>query len=298
MSPTPLFWQSSYLSIQSETGFFSGVSHQGLYLESRDHTQFRTWACFDFSSECIKSPCRATFGGYWSTDHTYFGADVELSVLELKSRYPGTTITFYLPPNDEASKKVSTQSEILIRLGGEVDFQDSNFSISTGNWEPSNMSKGNRKKLRQWNEAGGHVREVELESLPEIYEIIRLNRLSLGVQPSISLDGLTKLALNFGSEYRFYTATVNEEMAAVAVTVDARESAKYVFFWADVAQFRQLSPVVAICTHLIEVCRRSIKDHLDLGISTEGGQPNLGLIRFKRNLGASESPKLQISLKP
>jgi hypothetical protein len=297
MTLVPLFWQSAYLEIQSQTGFFSGITHSGHYEEGRDHHVFRTWACFDLTSNGLRSPCRATFGGYWSVAPTHFESDVEDCLLEMKSRYPSKTITFYLPPIDPVSEKVSSQLEILSRSGFEIDFVDSNFLISTQEWSLTDLSKGNRKKLRQWNEAGGHIGEVGLGSLPNVYEVIRLNRLSLGVKPSITLDDLTKLAVGLDSSYNFYIASIDGQTAAVAVTVEARSTSKYVFFWADVAEYRHLSPVVALCAHLIDVCNHEKKRFLDLGISTEDGLPNPGLIRFKRNLGASECPKFQLSAK-
>jgi hypothetical protein len=297
MLSVPLFWQSKYLDVQSDSAFFVGVNHDGAYEQSRHHADFRTWASVDSFGQSLRSPCRATFGGFWSVSDDTLEVDIAQTLDELRSRFPDQTLTFYLPAENATLFDVTTQKTVMERSGLVVDFIDRNFSIDVNSWDFSSLSKGNRKKFRQWKEVGGVVSRADGDALPTIYEVIRLNRLSLGVIPSISLEDLTKLSHNFFKEYEFYVASVDGCIAAVAVTIETVATSKYVFFWADALEFRHLSPTVAICEHLISVCREQHKTELDLGISTVRGDFNLGLMRFKRNLGASDFAKFQISSK-
>ena len=296
MTP-PLFWRSSYLELQSDTAFFAGVSTSGSYLESRDDTAFRTWIVIERQMSGFKSPCRATFGGCWTLNPKDLREDCLTIVSHLAKRHPESElVTVYLPPEFAFPFESILMLNAFGSLGAKVDYTDIDYWISPLNWSESSMSKGNRKKLRQWNLSNGKISEVSMSNFDSIYQVIQENRRSLGVEPSISAGDLEKLILNFGDEYKLYAGTVDNEIAVVAVTVQIHPSIKYVFFWADKSQFRHLSPVVAMCTHLVNICSMSNIEFLDLGISTEKGIENPGLMRFKTNLGAFPSPKHQISI--
>ena len=295
MDNVPVFWQSKYINIQSDTSFFAGISFAGRYLESSDHTLFRTWIVLDQFNQGLKSPCRATFGGFFSFDIDTLFSDIELTVAGITKNYPGQLLTLYLPPEHYEFFRSEEQRHVLESLGFSFDFIDVNYSLLTKTWDQSLLSKGNRKKLRQWNEAEGEIVEANASDLKDVYEVIKINRRSLGVEPSISLEGLRKLVSSFTDNYHLFIGRVENNIASAAVTVDTHLGAKYVFFWADVSEYRHLSPVVAICSHLIELCKRDQISVLDLGCSTEDGIPMDGPMRFKSNLGAERNHKYQIS---
>ena len=295
METVPLCWQSKYMNVQSTSSFFAGVSFTGRYLESTDHTLFRTWIVLEQSNQELKSPCRATFGGFFSFEIDTFFSDIELAMAGLSKNHPEKFLTLYLPPEHYRFFRSKEQRRVLESLGFSCDFIDVNYSILTKTWDHSLLSKGNRKKLRQWNESGGGIVEASASDLNDIYEIIKVNRHSLGAEPSISLEGLRKLVSSFTENYQLFIGRVKNNIATVAVTVDTHAGAKYVFFWADVAEYRNLSPVVAICSHLIEICKRDQIAVLDLGCSTDAGRPMEGPMRFKSNLGAERNDKYQLS---
>lgn len=290
----PLFWQSSYLETQSDTAFLAGISLSGDYLESREHTLFRTWIVFDASPNGLKSPCRATFGGFFSIDYAWFASDIKATIAGLAEQHRDKTLKIYLSPEHAELFKGQEQRALLQSCGFVEEFFDLDFSITTNKWNEASLSKGNRKKLRQWREAGGRVEKVDLCEINDIYEVIRVNRESIGVVPSISLGDLNKLINQFGDHYELFVGHVNGEVAVVAVTVDTHIDTKYVFFWADVLKHRNLSPVVAMCCGLVEICQSINISTLDLGIATEDGNPNEGLMRFKSNLGAESSEKYML----
>jgi hypothetical protein len=293
----PLFWRSSYLELQSETAFFAGVTNSGFYLESRDETAFRTWIVVDNQISTFKSPCRATFGGCWAFNLKDLKEDCITIISQLAKRHPEMVhITVYLPPEFAFPFDPILMFNVFESLGSRVVYTDIDYWISPLNWSESSMSKGNQKKLRQWISSNGQISEVSLSNFESVYQVILENRHSLGVEPSISAGDLENLMLNFKDEYKLYSGTVDGDIAVVAITVQVHPRIKYVFFWADKLQYRHLSPVVAMCAHLVNTCLISNIDFLDLGISTERGIENPGLMRFKANLGALPSPKHQISI--
>ena len=293
---TPLFWQSNYVLVQNNAAFFAGVSQTGDYFESQDHSSFRTWIVVEESSSGLKSPCRATFGGFFTIDKGTFASDLRAIVSGIKLRHPGQLFRIYLSPEHADLFAASEQKDLLAACGFSTEFVDLDYYIEVKTWDESRLSKGNRKKLRQWREAGGQVTRADVSEIKDIYEVIRVNRESLGVEPSITLEKLENLVEQFPDNYELYIGRIGLEIAAVAVTVNTHVNTKYVFFWADVQEYRILSPVVAMCAHLVRISELAGISVLDLGISTEDGVRNEGLIRFKSNLGAEPSMKYMLRL--
>jgi hypothetical protein len=293
----PLFWQDRYTHLQSHESVVAGVDFNSRFVMGRGSDALRTWTILTTERDLVRSPCRATFGGFWTRDAGSLGSDVTIIVNGLADTYRHSDLVFYLAPEILSEFKSDAVREVLESLGATVDYVDLDFSIDVQSWSEAEMSKGNRKKLRQWREVGGTVRRVQMDTFDIVYEIVLQNRLSLGVKPSISSADLRKLMEQFPEHYSLYLAEIAGEPAACAVTIDLSKPTKYVFFWADRPEHRNFSPVVAVCAELIAECTRQSKPRLDLGISTEMGRLNPGLIRFKQNLGASESSKYQLRIK-
>jgi hypothetical protein len=290
----PLFWQNEYALIQSPNSFFLGVKNDGRVLLTSDSSELRTWIVFDKIVGGVKSPCRATFGGFWSRDQLVRQEDVGLLCEHLAGPDFRRDISIYLPPLGMTEFDVVNQLEALANTGFKTQFVDVNYHIDVQSWSPSIMSKGNQKKLRQWKRAGGTVTQFAPSKLPELYEVIRLNRGRLGVEPSISLVDLGKLVSAFPQNYFLFGGQINNSIAVAAVVVQVSSITSYVFFWADAIEFRNYSPVVAICEEIAIWSKSQGLFRLDLGISSERGVLNSGLSTFKSNLGAQPDDKLML----
>ena len=294
---TPLFWRTNYAEIQSNDSFLAGIDFLNDFRIDLDFSQYRTWMVINQNSDGLRSPCRATFGGAFSREIDFLPSDLQNIIFALKTSFPGTHLEILLPPAHLTEFDPAAQLRILSDLGANIDFVERSYYLPLENWSHSNFSKGNRKKYRQWTEANGSIREVGFNHISEVYEIIRLNRLTLGVEPSINLQGLQSLFSNFPAEYSFYLGQIKHENAVAAVVVRNSFQQDYVFFWADNLMFRHFSPVVAMCDFLGQSAREKCLSFLDLGTCIgEGGVDNPSLVRFKTNLGALPSDKYQVSL--
>jgi len=207
------------------------------------------------------------------------------------------TIEILFPPNHFFPSLFNPQQDEMFSLGGSLDFRQRYFAISTHDWSQSDLSKGNKKKLRQFRERGGYTTQLSPSNLPSVYAVIKENRRMLGVSPSIDLEGLTRLFEKFPEHYRLFGSFIGDDLTAVAVTVETSKKQHYVFFWADVLQFRPVSPVVSLCDFLVDYSRNNGYDILDLGAASTSGVDTEGLLRFKQNLGATEYEQLQILLR-
>ena len=293
---TPLFWRTSYAVNQSKHSFLAGIDFLNVFRIDLDFSEYRTWMVINRNPDGLRSPCRATFGGAYSREVYVLKSDLENIIFGLKKEFPGTLLEVLLPPAHLTEFDPKTQLRVFSDFGATVDFVERSNYLPLETWSLSNFSKGNRKKYRQWVESGGTIEEVGADQLPEVYEIIRLNRLALGVEPSINFEGIQSLFSNFPVEYRLYLGQVNNENAVAAVVVQNTPFQDYVFFWADTTMFRHLSPVVAMCDFLAESARNKGMRFLDLGAAQINGVDIPGLVRFKANLGAIPSDKYQLSL--
>jgi hypothetical protein len=91
--------------------------------------------------------------------------------------------------------------------------------------------------------------------------------------------------------YRCYLAIIRGNIAAAAYIVRISEEVNYVLYWGDALEFRQVSPVASLLNSLVPVSADMGCSILDLGISSNGGELDAGLARFKLNLGALETIK-------
>jgi hypothetical protein len=292
----PLFWRSNYANVQSQDSFLAGIDSFNKFHINLDDSEYRTWLVINQNPNGLRSPCKATFGGAFSQEIDFLSLDLTKIIFGLKENFAGCRLEILLPPEHLREFDPANQLQVLTDLGATVDFVERSNYLPLDDWNYSKLSKGNRKKLRQWIESSGSIEKVDYSHIAEVYEIILLNRLALGVEPSISLEGLQSLFSNFPSEYSLYLGRVNQKNAVAAVVVQNSLYQDYVFFWADTSMFRHLSPVVAMCDFLVKSARDKGMRFLDLGAAQIDGDDIPGLVRFKANLGALPSSKYQLSM--
>ncbi len=292
----PLFWKPKYATIQSADCLLVGIGIHDDFSITQTDSIYRTWMVLNQTSTELRSPFRATFGGTFSRDPALLLSDLNRIIIGLKNVFPSKRLKVLLPPAHLTEFNPLGQLAVLEKNGAIIDFIDRSNFISVADWTHSELSRGNQKKYRQWHESGGKIEEVGIDKLHNVFEIIRLNRLMLGVVPSIDLNGLKNLCENFPHEYKLYLGQVGGVDASAAVVVRTSSCQNYVFFWADASTYRHLSPVVAMCVYLLDLAKKDSLKFLDLGTAQVEGVDNPGLVRFKANLGATESEKYQVSM--
>jgi hypothetical protein len=236
----------------------------------------------------ITIPGKATFGGVWpaatiSEFKKLFG--------EIGRLGGSTDAVWTLPPEYFYPEIFLSQIQLIEELGGILLFNDSSFHIAVDDWDLSLLSKGNRKKIRQCQAQGVQFRPGNNDDLPQIYDLIRRNRISKGVTPSVSFDQLVTAARIFPNEYQFFALYLSDDLIASAVTVMITPDIRYVYMWADDDNFRLFSPVAMLCKEIVEDSRKNGIKIVDLGTASVAGVLDPGLARFKINLGAVQTKK-------
>jgi hypothetical protein len=281
MSIVPLFWTSDYARIH-------GDDHQLIETASGLLSVGRA------GSEILKSPGRATFGGFWIEPSTVF-TYTEKTIQQIKD-YGKTSsqIRISFPPEHFHPEVFQDQITLLTKYCSTL-IPESNFHIVVDN--RNEVSKGNRKKQRQFSERGGSVSQVEKSDWLRIYKLLEQNRLRRGVALSMPWHIFERGLIDRPDAFTIWGATLESELVGGALTVEIDSNFLYVLFWGDTLLGRDISVVASICEKLIEFC--TIKNYkvLDLGISSVDGLLDENLAKFKVNLGAVKTTKPILTLR-
>jgi hypothetical protein len=280
MEDVPLFWTEEYARLH-------GGEHFLLPTQSGVVTLTRTGA------EILKSPGRATFGGFWAVGCSNFQLSPNLirELREYDSTFNELRISF--PPSYFRPDVFESQ----------VKFFDSNFSkkVVESNFHivvnsRKAISKGNRKKQRQFAERGGEVGRLDSTRWRELYELLSANRLRRGVKLSMSWEVFERGLRDLPTKFVAWGATMQNQLVGGALTVEIDQNTLYVLFWGDSLLGRDISAVASVCESLVAHCISNDYHVLDLGISSVDGELDENLARFKTNLGAVSTTKPIFSL--
>lgn len=191
----------------------------------------------------------------------------------------------------------------LLSSGWFVDHTELNYSIEV----PATLDVYERTLSRQaiaaidrGDEAGLVCGEIPADrSWEEAYEVLRANREDKGRPISLTLDYVLRIREAFGPLVRMLgcygtsasRAGLNGRVVAAALVYRVGRSRDVVQFWGDSGHGLAYSPMNLLVRDVVDHAIRTGAKVLDLGISTEGGEPNGGLCRFKRSVGARAEPR-------
>ena len=124
------------------------------------------------------------------------------------------------------------------------------------------------------------------------YNIFVENRQRKKYPVSIDFESLFRLFCEFPDEHTIFVVKDLDTIISFSVAIRINKSILYHFIPADVVGYEAFSPMIFLLNGMYEYCQKEKIKILDLGISTDNGMPNYGLIRFKKSLGAKSSLKL------
>jgi hypothetical protein len=124
------------------------------------------------------------------------------------------------------------------------------------------------------------------------YGILRDNRVGKGRPMSLPLDYTLRLRDAFPGAVRMDLLRHDGVPVAASLRYRVLPGIDVVQYWGDHGHTLARSPMNPLVQHLVQTSHASGARLLDLGISSEDGWPNEGLIRFKRSIGATAEVRL------
>jgi hypothetical protein len=259
---------------------------------------YATIAFYNEENGLFTSPRRGTFGGI------VLNEPVEMQLIEkflyaIKKyliKIGSRAISIKCPPFSHDLALSSIVTNVLLRQGFRLSGHELNYDLSVDERPFSDrIDYGNDKRIRKCLRESLFAEQVDSVDYPKIYEVIKDNRERRGFPISLSLEQLGQMVEIFPGKMYFFAVYQDAERSvilAAAVCIALTDSILYVFYWGDAAGAESYSPIALLASTIYNYCQQQGFKVLDVGTSTVSGEPNYGLVKFKRNLGFSESLKL------
>ncbi|MCS6796749.1 MAG: hypothetical protein RMJ97_11755 [Raineya sp.] len=183
-------------------------------------------------------------------------------------------------------------TQILLRQGFTIINQELTHYIRVQENFEANLHNSAKRRLAKAIQAGFIFEEWQKPDWQEVFNFVAKARQRKNFPLTMTWQDFQETVNLFPDEYLALVVRKNQEIAALTVGVVVSSKIFYNFYPADNPKFLQYSPMILLTQGLIQFCRKQHFEILDLGISTENGKPNFGLIRFKKNLGAKSALKL------
>ena len=284
-----LFNQRYYLQNQPTAGLV------GFTLRHARSHQTVALLYLRFANGQAVSPWRGTFGGIEAAPGITAG-QLDFFVREVNRFADLQNINSISMTNHPAAYQPAEAPQVtaaLLRNGYEIRTTDTNYHIAiTPEPLDARMHASERRRLRKCHAANMALAEEAKPDLAAIHSFIGRARRRKGFRMPMELTAFEEMFRNMPDVYRVFTVRQGNTIAALAVTIRINEDILYNFYPADNEDFLLYSPTVLLTDGLYKVAQREGYRMLDLGIATDNGAPNHGLMRFKRHLGGEESGRL------
>lgn len=240
----------------------------------------------------LRSPFSAPFGGFHFRHDNVYVSDIEKVIdglLEYAEFNELKKIELILPPNIYHLSFNTKLINVLIRKGFEMRLPE------ITNWIDLLKFSGifsNRVARKFYQQSIHHELNFSLFTEPSqqknIYDIIYQNRKKFGRPIYMTFEDLQQI--NYLWPVDFFGVTDEFDlMIAGGVFYRGHKSIVQGIFWGDSEEGRTKRPIDFLSLNIWNHYKKSGFEAIDLGISTEDGIPNEGLIRFKESHDCNSS---------
>lgn len=247
----------------------------------------------------IKSPFSAPFGGFHFLKHNIYISEIDgfLNLLREYALLNGIQRIEIVPPPDIYHNSVNAKViNALIRHQYQFDVPDITNWVNLGKFNGEYSKKNSREYYRQ------AVRNHLIFSLTgderdkmKIYELICENRARFNRPVHMTFDDVLAMEEIWPVDF-FKVESADRQIVASAIFYRSHPGICYAVFWGDNDEGRPLRAMDFMILNLFQHYKDAGFEYVDLGISTESGIPNEGLLRFKESHEADSSLRYRFVL--
>lgn len=209
------------------------------------------------------------------------------ALLEFIGKYRGLSLT--LPPPVYCPVMNSKLLLALQYVGTKVEFTDWNYHIDLTQPYLQSLTSESRRKINVASREGFHLEESTLE---HAYEIILQNRQHKGYPLRMTLEQVRATVTPEGPvDADFFVLTDGVRDAASAVVYHVTADIAQVIYWGNVPESPCRFAMNLLAAKLCEHYASAGFHILDIGPSSEYGEPDVGLADFKESVGAICTPR-------
>lgn len=247
----------------------------------------------------LKSPFSAPFGGFHFRKDNIYISEVD-GFIALLEKYALDTslqrIELITPPDIYHMTFNAKIINSLCRHNFHSDLPDITSWVDLANFKGTFSQKNSREYFRQAqrNNLIFSITNDENEK-KEIYDLIRENRARFARPIHMTLNDIIAMD-NFWPVDFFKVVSAGHKIVASAIFYRCHDQISYAVFWGDNDEGRPLRAMDFLLFNLFLHYKEAGFKYIDLGISTESGIPNEGLLRFKESHEAVSSVRYKFIL--
>jgi hypothetical protein len=246
----------------------------------------------------ILSPFSAPFGGFHFKNENMYTGEIDGFLVQLKDYMvteglQGMELT--LPPDLYHQTFNAKMVNALIRGGFQSELPDITGWIELDRFEGSFSHKNSREYYRQAVRNGLIFKTVtDRDEQNEVYELIRENRARFGRPIYMTFDDIIHTSELWTTDF-FQVTSADHHMVASGIFYRSHPEIIHALFWGDNEAGRPLRAMDFLAFNIWSYYKDLGFKYIDLGISTESGIPNEGLLRFKESHNGTSSLKYKFN---
>jgi hypothetical protein len=249
----------------------------------------------------LKSPISAPFGGFHFLSNQIYTGEIDRFTDLLKSYIVERglkKVEIKLPPDIYNLSFNAKTVNSLLRGGFLMSIPEITQWVDLEHFAGVYSSGSARTKYNQAIKNGLSFSAIsDSESKQCAYELIRQNRIDFNRPIYMTYDELEEVNKLWPVDY-FQVADRADKMVASAILYRGHKKIIQAIFWADNESGRSLRAMDFCLINLWNHYKKLGYNFIDIGISTEYGIPNEGLIRFKETHEAFSSARFSFSWSP
>lgn len=246
----------------------------------------------------IHSPFSAPFGGFHFRKEVMYISEMDTFLDSIKKyiQLQGLSgIELTLPPDIYQLTFNTKLVNSFIRAGFSSKLPDITNWVNLKQFQERFLQKNSKEYLRQAIKNGLSFEQVgDLQEQIEIYELISANRAKFGRPIYMTFKDIEDTGALWPIDF-FKVTSADNTMVASAIFYRSHPEISYALFWGDNEEGRPLRAMDYLAFHLWSHYKKLGYHYIDLGNSTESGEPNVGLLRFKESHEATSSLKYTFS---
>jgi len=246
----------------------------------------------------LKAPFSAPFGGFHFKNESMYTTAIESYIKDLVDYAIASDLSeirLTLSPDIYSQSFNAKLVNVLLRM---------NFTMAIPeitNWvvlDEFNGIYSHNASRTYYNQSVKNKLEFhqtdKMDEMEAIYNLIVENRSRMGRPIYMTFNDLLAMGNLFEVDY-FKVITEDGQLVAGGMFYHSNPQTAYAVFWGDALEGRPLRAMDYLIFKLWEFYKNSGFKYIDLGISTESGMPNEGLLRFKETHECLSSLKYSFS---
>ncbi|HLO60089.1 MAG TPA: hypothetical protein VK179_15175 [Bacteroidales bacterium] len=239
----------------------------------------------------------APFGGFHFRNEIVYISDLDFFLKSLNNYMVENDLSgidIVLPPDIYHQTFNSKISSSLLRNEFHANVPEITNWVDLHRFSGEFSQKNSREYYRQALRNNLVFEKAEdLNDKIKIYNLIKSNREKFGRPIYMSFDDVIQTGNLWPVD--FFKVSVSNSLVASAIFYRNHSEIVYATFWGDNEEGRPLRAMDFLSYNLWQYYKNQGFHYIDLGISTESGIPNEGLLRFKESHDAVSSLKYKFS---